>query len=87
MPRFNELTLVLGTMYWLVGEFGSLVTCGSVPFAPFARTVFTTFALAVTIPLEFIKFRELSLEYGGGAGVAAGLAVFGVGSPMLGLRR
>lgn len=37
--------------------------------------------------LEFERFLEESLEYGGGAGVAAGFAVFGVGRPTLGLRK
>jgi hypothetical protein len=44
------------------------------------------FALEVIIALE-LAIRELSLEYGGGAGVAAGLAVLGVGSPTLGFRK
>lgn len=50
------------------------------PFEPVAITLFTILALAVIMALEH-AIRELSLEYGGGAGVATGLAVLGVGRP------
>lgn len=67
-----------------MGELGNRVTCGITPFEPFDTTVSIKFALAVIMALEFTKFLDESREYGGGAGVAAGFAVFGVGSPTFG---
>lgn len=65
---------------------GNLVTCGTEPLAPFATTVLITFELDVMMALELANV-EFPLEYGGGAGVATGFAVFGVGRPTLGFLR